>query len=81
MAKHSLKLFYEDRVLVQFFYQTAKDLFMCLTLILPLSLLSQECCLLFMSASNTQVHFRLDFIMEAYIMNPDQTAPLGYLRT
>ena len=24
-----------------------------------------------------QVHFRLDFIMEANIMKPDQTAPLG----
>ena len=23
------------------------------------------------------VHFRLDFIMEANIMNPDQTAPFG----
>ena len=30
-----------------------------------------------MCAANTQVHFRLDFIMEANNMNPDQTAPKG----
>ena len=29
-----------------------------------------------MSAANIQVHFRLDFIMEANTMNPDRTAPL-----
>ena len=28
-----------------------------------------------MSASYIQVHFRLDFIIEANIMNPDKTAP------
>ena len=28
-----------------------------------------------MSAVYTQVHFTLDFILEANIMNPDQTAP------
>ena len=28
-------------------------------------------------AENIQVHFRLDFIMEANTMNPDQTAPQG----
>ena len=27
-----------------------------------------------MSAANIQVHFRLDFFMEANNMNPDQTA-------
>ena len=31
--------------------------------------------LLFASAAYIQVHFRLDFLMEANIMNPDQTAP------
>ena len=30
----------------------------------------------FTSAANTQVHFRLDFIMEANTMSPDQTAPV-----
>ena len=30
-------------------------------------------CLIIMSAANTQVHFRLDIIMEANTMNPDQT--------
>ena len=34
-------------------------------------------CLLFMSAAYIQVHFRLDFFMEANNMNPDQTALLG----
>ena len=29
-----------------------------------------------MSAAYIQVHFRLDFIMEANTMNSDQTAPL-----
>ena len=28
-----------------------------------------------LSATYIQVHFRLDFIMEANTMNPDQTAP------
>ena len=45
--------------------------------------------LLYTSAAITLVHFRLDFIMEANTMNPDQTAPfwvhivchIGYLRT
>ena len=31
----------------------------------------------FTSAAYIQVHFRLDFIMEANTMDPDQTAPLG----
>ena len=31
----------------------------------------------FTSAAYTQVHFRLDFIMNAYIMDPDRTALLG----
>ena len=31
----------------------------------------------FTSAVYIQVHFRLDFIIEANTMNPDQTAPLG----
>ena len=30
-------------------------------------------------AANTQVHLRLDFILEANNMNPDQTAPLVLL--
>ena len=30
-----------------------------------------------MSAAYIQVHFRLDFIMEAITMNPDQIAPKG----
>ena len=34
-------------------------------------------CLLFTSAAYIQVHFRLNFIMEANTMNPDQTAPSG----
>ena len=29
-----------------------------------------------MSAAYSQVHFKLDFIMEANTMNPDQTGPL-----
>ena len=29
------------------------------------------------SAASIQVHFTLDFIMEANNMNPDQTAPIG----
>ena len=29
------------------------------------------------SAEHIQVHFRLDFYMEANNMNPDQTAPEG----
>ena len=28
-------------------------------------------------AAYIQVHFRLDFIMETFTMNPDQTAPLA----
>ena len=39
--------------------------------------LSWKCCLLFMPAAYIQVHFRLDFIIEANTMNPDQTAPKG----
>ena len=31
-------------------------------------------CLFFMSAAYIQVHFRLDFVMEANTMSPDQTA-------
>ena len=31
----------------------------------------------FSSAAYIQVHFRLNFIMEANTMNPDQTAPSG----
>ena len=31
--------------------------------------------LLFTSATYIQVHFRLDFMMEANTMGPDQTAP------
>ena len=31
--------------------------------------------LLFTSATNTQMHFRLDFIIETNTMNADQTAP------
>ena len=42
-----------------------------------------------LEAAYNQVHFRLDFIMEAYAMSPDQTALIlvhivcnrGYLRT
>ena len=30
-----------------------------------------------MSATNVEVHFGLDFFMEAINMNPDQTAPQG----
>ena len=30
-----------------------------------------------MSAAYIQEHFRLDFVMEANTMNPDQTAPRG----
>ena len=33
--------------------------------------------LLITSSAYTHVHFRLDLIMEANTMNPDQTAPLG----
>ena len=33
--------------------------------------LSRKYCLLFISAANIQVHFRLDFIMEAITMNPE----------
>ena len=33
-------------------------------------------CLLFSSAAYIQVHFRLDFILDANAMNPDQTVPL-----
>ena len=32
--------------------------------------------LLFTSATYIQVHFRLDFMMEANTMGPDQTTPL-----
>ena len=35
-----------------------------------------EQCLLFTSAAHIQVHFRLEFIIEANTMNPDQTVPL-----
>ena len=35
-----------------------------------------KCRLLFTSAAYIQVHFRLNFIMEATTMNPDQTAPM-----
>ena len=31
----------------------------------------------FMSAAYFQVHFRLNFIMEANTMNPDKIAPFG----
>ena len=31
----------------------------------------------FKSAAYIQVDFRLDFIMEAHIINPDQTAPIS----
>ena len=34
-----------------------------------------------MSAPYIQVHFRLDFLMEANNMSPDQTAPLGAVWT
>ena len=34
-------------------------------------------CLLFMSAAYIQVHFRLDFTMEANSKNSDQNAPKG----
>ena len=33
--------------------------------------------MLFTSAEYIQMHFRLDFIIEANNMNPDQPAPLG----
>ena len=33
--------------------------------------------LLLTSAAYIQVHFRLDFFLEANAMNPDQTAPKG----
>ena len=33
--------------------------------------------LLFTSAAYVQVHFILEFVMEANNMNPDQTAPKG----
>ena len=33
-------------------------------------------CLLLSSAENIQMHFRLDFTMEANNVDPDQTAPL-----
>ena len=36
-----------------------------------------ECCLLSMNAAYIQEHFRINFIMEANTMNPDQTALLG----
>ena len=36
--------------------------------------LSWKCNLLFKSVVYIQVHFRLDFVMEANTMNPDQTA-------
>ena len=39
------------------------------------SFLSWKCCLLFRPAAYIQVHFKLDFIMEANTMDPDQTAP------
>ena len=37
--------------------------------------LSWKCCLLFAPAAYIQVHFRLDFFMEANNAIPDQTAP------
>ena len=37
--------------------------------------LSYEYCQLYMSAAYIQLHFRLDFVMEANTMNPNQTAP------
>ena len=36
-----------------------------------------KCCLLFTSVTYIQVHFRLDLIMDAKSMNPDQTALKG----
>ena len=38
-----------------------------------------KCQLLFTSAADTQVQFRLDFNMEANNMKPDQTVPLSIL--
>ena len=49
---------------------------------LPLSChysLSRKCCLLFTPAAYIHEHFRVDFIMEANTMIPDQTAPLGLI--
>ena len=40
----------------------------------PLNIFFVLKCLLFTSTANTGVHFRLDLIMEANTMNPDQTA-------
>ena len=50
-----------------------------LTVILPTFLCSKNvlCFLVFKSAAYIQVHFRLDFIIEANTMNPNQTAPFG----
>ena len=49
-------------------YQLTK-LILIVPLIIVLKMLSA-----FMSAAYIQVHFRLDFFMEANNMNPDQTA-------
>ena len=37
---------------------------------------SSEKCLLLTSVAYIEVHFRLDFIMEVYVMDLDQTAAL-----
>ena len=44
-------------------------------------MLSCECRLIFTSAAYIQVHFRLNFIMEATTMNPDQTPPMEAVRS
>ena len=36
-----------------------------------------KCCLLFTSAANIQVHYKLNFFMGANNMNPNETAPNG----
>ena len=41
--------------------------------LIPKIILSRKCGVLFMSAVYTQVHFRLDFIIEANTMNPNQS--------
>ena len=38
---------------------------------------SWKCCLLFTYAAYIELHFRLDFIMKANTMSPDQIAPSG----
>ena len=52
--------------------QSLSDMYEFLYIIMP-----RKCCLLFMSAAYIHVHFRLEFIMVADTMNPDQTAPKG----